>query len=78
MVVYRAGDTLEVLARNATIAEPDGTTPDWVELLNPSAHAVDLAGMSLSDTLTEPRRWVFPAPLLLVPPGAAAGQGIER
>lgn len=51
----------EVLAnaRNATNA--DGTVSDWAELYNPSNGSIDLSGMSLSDQLTTPRRWVFPA-----------------
>jgi len=55
----------EVLASNATITEADGRTPDWVEIYNPSAAAVDLGDMSLSDSLTDPRRWVFPSPTIL-------------
>ena len=50
----------EVLANNATFAEPDGSRPDWVELYNPSATAVDLAGLSLTDNAANPRRWSFP------------------
>jgi hypothetical protein len=51
----------EVLANNATLEEPNGSKPDWVEIYNPSADAVDLANMSLTDVITSPRRWVFPA-----------------
>ena len=50
----------EVLANNANLAEADGSKPDWVELYNPSASAVDLADMSLTDDTLVPRRWVFP------------------
>ncbi len=50
----------EVLANNASVGQPDGSTPDWVEFYNPSSSAVDLADMSLSDTLANPRRWIFP------------------
>lgn len=49
----------EVLADNVTRAETDGTTPDWVELFNPTGSAINLADMSLSDDLLEPRRFVF-------------------
>jgi len=55
----------EILASNATVTEPDGSTPDWVEIHNPSNGAVDLGNMSLSDSIAEPRRWVFPSPTLL-------------
>ena len=50
----------EVLADNVTRAETDGTTPDWIELFNPTASPINLADMSLSDDLVEPRRFVFP------------------
>ena len=50
----------EILADNASAEEPDGSTPDWVEIYNPSSNAVNLADMSLSDSLANPRRWVFP------------------
>jgi len=51
----------EVLANNSSLTEPDGTQPDWVELYNPSTGPIDLGNMSLTDTLSLPRRWVFPA-----------------
>jgi hypothetical protein len=51
----------EVLANNASLAQPDGTLPDLVELFNSSNQSVDLTGMSLTDRITSPRRWVFPA-----------------
>jgi hypothetical protein len=50
----------EVMAENAS-AVPNGTTyPDWVELRNTGASAVNLAGWSLSDD-SNPRKFVFPA-----------------
>jgi len=55
----------EVLANNKTVAEVDGSTPDWIELYNPSASAIDLGDMSLSDTTVNARRWVFPSPTIL-------------
>jgi hypothetical protein len=55
----------EVLANNATLEEMDGSKPDWVEIHNPSTNAVDLADMSLSDNVAQPRRWVFPTGSLL-------------
>lgn len=53
----------EILANNATQTEPDGSTPDWVELYNPSANPVDLGGMSLSDATGN--RWFFPSSSIL-------------
>jgi hypothetical protein len=49
----------EIFADNASFEEPDGSTPDWVELYNPSQSAVDLGDMSFSDSTLNPRRWVF-------------------
>ncbi len=51
----------EVLANNGTIAESDGSTPDWVEFYNPGDLAIDLGGMSVSDSTLNPDRFVFPA-----------------
>lgn len=51
----------EVLADNGSLTNADGTLTDWVELYNPSAVTVNLAGYSLSDDPTMPGRWVFPA-----------------
>lgn len=55
----------EVLANNASSLESDGLFPDWIELYNPTPADIDLADMSLSDQLTTPRRWVFPAGSIL-------------
>ena len=51
----------EILANNRSLTNASGATPDWVELFNPSPAAVNLGGMSLSDSLATPQRWVFPA-----------------
>jgi hypothetical protein len=59
----------EVMANNTTLIEPDGSVPDWIELYNPSTNTVDLGDMSLSDDMTNPRRWIFPAGAML--PGRA-------
>jgi hypothetical protein len=50
----------EVLANNATLLEPDGTTPDWVEIYNGLPSTVSLSDASLSDDIAQPRRFVFP------------------
>lgn len=49
----------EILAHNYGLAEADGTYPDWVELYNPNAVAVDLAGLSLTDELAAGRKFTF-------------------
>jgi len=51
----------EVLANNASLEEPDGSKPDWIEIYNPAVTNVDLGDMSLTDDTMAPRRWVFPA-----------------
>ncbi len=55
----------EVLANNHSYTNADGSVTDWVELLNPSASPLPLAGMSLTDDPGNPRRWVFPAGVVL-------------
>ncbi|MBM3848091.1 MAG: lamin tail domain-containing protein, partial [Verrucomicrobia bacterium] len=51
----------EVLAANSYIKNGADRTPDWVEIINPTTNDVDLAGMSLTDDLSQPRKWVFPS-----------------
>jgi hypothetical protein len=62
----------EVLANNESLAEADGSTPDWVEIYNPSASAIDLAGLSLTDDVANQRRWVF------LPNSIAPARGFYR
>ncbi len=50
----------EILANNSNIEEPDGTTPDWIEIYNPSVGAVDLVGARLTDNIANPG-WTFPS-----------------
>ncbi len=63
----------EWMANNAGpsgYADPaDGLFQDWVELYNPNASAVDLAGYGLSDDLAVPSKWVFPAGSSIAPQG---------
>ncbi|MHB1305798.1 MAG: lamin tail domain-containing protein [Limisphaerales bacterium] len=59
----------EVLASNRSITNAAGLTPDWVELHNPSAQAVDLTGCSLSNDPADPRRFVFPTNSIVPPLG---------
>ncbi|MCP5526746.1 MAG: lamin tail domain-containing protein [Verrucomicrobiales bacterium] len=52
----------EFVARNRlSLRDGRGDTPDWIELYNPGASAVDLAGYGLSDDPARPMRWVFPS-----------------
>jgi hypothetical protein len=51
----------EFMADNgATIAGPDGSNPDWIELYNGGNESVDLSGMYLTDNLNNPTKWQFP------------------
>jgi hypothetical protein len=62
----------EVLARNLSFTNDSsgGTNAaDWFEVFNPSTNSFVLAGLSVSDQLDNPRRWVFPAGLSLAPGG---------
>lgn len=59
----------EVLANARNSTNADGTVTDWVELYNPSNAQIDLSGMSLTDQLTTPRRWVFPSGSVIVANG---------
>lgn len=59
----------EILAHNVVQTNQNGLAPDWIELRNKADTAVDIGGMSLSDDVTAPRRWVFPANSVIGPNG---------
>jgi hypothetical protein len=53
----------EILAQNDTVladTEGNGGYPDWIELYNAGATAVDLSGMYLTDDFTNPTKWRIP------------------
>lgn len=59
----------EVVAFNDQSAvDEDGDSPAWIELMNASEAAADLAGWGLSDDPTQLFKWRFPA--LTLPPHA--------
>ena len=59
----------EFLASNfGGLADEDGARPDWIEIHNPDAAAVDLSGWTLTDNASLPARWTFP-PVTLAPGG---------
>ena len=59
----------EFLAANvAGLADEDGARPDWIEIHNPDAAPVDLAGWTLTDNASVPAWWTFPA-VTLAPVG---------
>jgi hypothetical protein len=45
----------------------DGTEPDWIEIHNPGASPVDLAGWHLTDQAENLTRWTFPPGVQLAP-----------
>ena len=48
----------EFLADNeSSLIDPDGSTPDWIELFNPNPYGIDLAGWQLRD---RDAQWDFP------------------
>ena len=52
----------EFMASNDTgLADEDGAQPDWIELFNPLAAPVNLAGWRLTDDPAELALWTFPA-----------------
>ena len=51
----------EILAANSGVLVNAGATPDAIELHNESATAVNLAGIRLTDDLTAPDKFIFPA-----------------
>jgi hypothetical protein len=51
----------EVMARNRTTAQaPWGSYADWIELRNTNGAPFDLSGMGLSDSPSQPFKWIFP------------------
>ncbi len=51
----------EFMADNASgLADEDGTYADWIELWNPDAGSVNLAGYALTDDAAVPMKWIFP------------------
>ena len=52
----------EFLAANTkTLADNDGNFSDWIEIFNPDAAPVSLAGWYLTDSATNKTKWQFPA-----------------
>ncbi len=47
-------------SNNSTAYDEQGDSDDWIELYNPSANPVDVAGLYLTDDLSNPTQWRFP------------------
>ena len=51
----------EFMASNdSTLNDGDGNSSDWIELYNPTAAAIDLAGWHLTDDSGNLTKWTFP------------------
>ncbi|HTG45715.1 MAG TPA: chitobiase/beta-hexosaminidase C-terminal domain-containing protein, partial [Verrucomicrobiae bacterium] len=46
---------------SSTLADEDGQPSDWIEIYNPDAQAVNLAGYTITDDPSDTSKWVFPA-----------------
>jgi len=64
---YQVGGTVPLLLINefmasndTTIADPQGEFDDWIEIYNGGEDTVYLAGMYLTDDLSDPDKWEFP------------------
>ncbi len=54
---------------NTTLADQAGDYPDWIEIYNPAATSVNLAGYYLTDKLTNLTKWEIPAGVTVQPYG---------
>jgi hypothetical protein len=59
----------EIMADNESAVANAGTFPDWLELYNPAAQNLDLAGWGLTRSLAEPKQFTFPAGAVLASKG---------
>jgi len=63
-VIQAAGHVVinEFMAENkSTLADEDGEFSDWLELYNPTASPVNLGGLFLTDSASQPLKWPLPA-----------------
>ncbi len=52
----------EYVSSNVTgLVDEDGESSDWIELYNAGTSTVDLTGYHLSDEVSDPFKWTFPA-----------------
>lgn len=55
----------EVSPANVSYSDSYGNTPNWVEFFNVSVDTVNMRGLSLTDSKSEPRKWIFGDVLVL-------------
>lgn len=52
----------EILASNSKgLQDGNGDRTDWIEIFNPNPSPVNLQGYRLTDTASQPAKWVFPS-----------------
>lgn len=56
----------EVNPRNSVLFVSDGSTPDWIEIVNSGQTIIDLSEWYLSDNEDELEKWAFPNQVLAV------------
>ena len=77
-----ATPTIQEVGASNRLAFRDGfkDAPDWVELHNPNATPLNIAGYCLSDTLTNLAKWAFPTGAVIPANGSivvcASGRGL--
>lgn len=49
----------EIAPQNLDFEDEDGDKSDWIEIFNPADTAVNLAGFSFSNSISEPKKWTF-------------------
>ena len=63
---WSAGSSAQVVINEGSnrnyqsIADEDGTYPDWIELYNPGNDTIHLLNYGLSDDVNAPDKWTFP------------------
>jgi hypothetical protein len=50
-----------VAANSSTLADEDGAFSDWIEIFNPDAESLNLAGWYLTDSANSKTKWQFPS-----------------
>ncbi len=59
----------EIMADNFASVTNGGATPDWIELFNNTTQPIDLGGMSLSDNVLNPNKYMFPSNTVIAAQG---------
>ena len=58
----------EIMAVNtATVQDPSGSFPDWIELYNNTNQYLNLSNLYMSDVIVTPLKWKFPDNTIIAP-----------